>query len=40
MKTQDIINNLQKIQNEDNKQIIELACERLADLQNKINRNK
>ena len=40
MKTQEIINNLQKLINEDNKEIIMLACEKLADLQNKINRDK
>ena len=37
MKTQEIINNLHKIINEDNKEIVMLACEKLADLQNKLN---
>ena len=38
MKTQDIINNLHKIQvSQEYKQIIENACEKLAHLQNKLN---
>lgn len=42
MKTQEIINNLLKIENlnKEDKNIIDLACEKLAYLQNKINMPK
>lgn len=41
MKTQEIINNLLKIEqvSDEELEVIELACEKLAYLQNKINNN-